>query len=276
MVPPGRACVKPPVDCRRRKEISHVESTAYESEGKTGDGYAKTNAIAPRGAFAGVVDGAGSLHRQGKRVRTARTIAVPCHDLRDSDKRAQARTRGGRRRRCAPRPTALRRALAPRMRSRPWRRRVRRGHRRLRRARCGWHVGRDRSGSPRGRAGSGAARMADGLSHRGRDGFTRHGPRPSREAVQGACGNATSALAEGVHASQFTMFTSSSMLERDPGVESGGSGVACAPWRGKHCAQSVAGTSSPRPYPVPAPSARGPTTAVRHVTRRWVTGKRAR
>ena len=34
MVPPGRACVKPPVDCRRRKEISHVESTAYENERK--------------------------------------------------------------------------------------------------------------------------------------------------------------------------------------------------------------------------------------------------
>ena len=35
MVPPGRACVKPLVDCRRRKEISHVESTAYESERKS-------------------------------------------------------------------------------------------------------------------------------------------------------------------------------------------------------------------------------------------------
>ena len=57
MVPPGRACVKPPVDCRRRKEISHVESTAYESEGKTGDGYAKTNAIAgaPGAARAGAL-----------------------------------------------------------------------------------------------------------------------------------------------------------------------------------------------------------------------------
>ena len=68
-------------------------------------------------------------------------------------------------------------------------------------------------------------------------------------AIAKACGKGTSADAEGVHASQLANFTSSSMLERHPGVRRGRGmccALACSLGRRHEQSEAVAGAGAER------------------------------